>query len=566
MSSINQNSVCVVSGGGRGITAQAAIAMAREYQCKFILLGRSSITQPEPQWANDCHSETELKRRILEDLLKENPKPTPVMVQREYKSIAAKREIEQTLKEISKVGGVAQYISVDVTDADTLKQEIAIASQQLGKIDVIVHGAGNLADKPIEKKSLQDFQKVYAPKVKGLENLLQCVDPTGLDCVVLFSSVVGFYGNAGQTDYAIANDILNKTAYILKQKHPQCHIVAIDWGPWDSGMVSPQLKKAFAERNINTIPIEAGTQMLVEELAPVNKDTVQVVIGSLLKPPISPVSSEANHKIYRRLSLAANPFLQDHVIMDRPVLPATCAIAWMANSCEQIYPGYRFSSCHNFKVLKGIVFDKDLAEKYTLEINKNNTNNSQCLSFDVKIYSKDSGEKIRYNFSSEIRLIPKVENIPVYKSANIVQEKIAFDDKDIYQSGGKSLFHGASFQGVKRVLNVNENKLTAECSLTKLSAVQQGQFPVYTFDPYMVDVQIHSLWLWLQYNHQEICLPSGIISCEQFAAVPFDTTFYVSCEIKSKTKTAVTADIFTHDRDGKIYYKLSGAKGTIISF
>jgi NAD(P)-dependent dehydrogenase (short-subunit alcohol dehydrogenase family) len=251
MTPINQNSVCLVSGGGRGITAEAAIALARQYQCKFILLGRSAIAQSEPEWAQDCNDEILLKKRILEHLLHQAEKPTPKMVQREYKSLAAKREIEQTLEQISQAGGQAEYLRVDLTDAKAVAR-VSAMEERLGKITAIVHGAGNLADKPIDKKTQRDFDLVYAAKVKGLEHLLDCIDPSQLDCLVLFSSVVGLYGNAGQTDYAIANDILNKTAYSIQRKYPQCHTVAINWGPWDSGMVSQKLKEAFAERGIET--------------------------------------------------------------------------------------------------------------------------------------------------------------------------------------------------------------------------------------------------------------------------------------------------------------------------
>lgn len=564
MAQINQNSVCLVSGGGRGITAQAAIALSRQYQCKFILLGRSAIT-PEPQWAQNCGREIELKKRILEHLLQQEQKPTPKMVQREYKSIAATREIEQTLQQISQAGGQAEYLSVDVTDAYAVSQQISTVEKRLGKVNAIIHGAGNLADKPIEKKTEGDFDIVYTPKVKGLENILNCINPNQLNCLVLFSSVVGFYGNAGQTDYAIANEILNKTAYLIKQKYPQCHTVAINWGPWDSGMVSPELKRAFSDRGIKTIPIAVGTQMLVEELAPANKE-VQVIIGSPLKPPAISVSSRPKtYQISRRLSLAANPFLNDHVIMDRPVLPATCAIAWMANLCEQICPGYTFLSCHNFKVLKGIVFDENLAQQYTVDLKQIALDNSQNIEIDAKIWSKDRAGKIRYHFSDRTLLVPKLDNFPQYESLNLSQERTGFTGQKIYQNGDKSLFHGNYFQGVKTVLNISDNKLTMECCLPEISAKTQGQFPVQTFNPFIVDVQVHSFWLWLQHNYQEICLPSEIISYEQFVFIPFDKTFYVSCEIKSKTKTAVVADVIAHDENGKIYSRMTKAKGTIIS-
>ena len=566
MAHLNQNTVCLISGGGRGITAQAAIALARQYQCKFILLGRSAINRTEPEWAQDCNDEMMLKKRILEYLLHQDEKPTPKMVQREYKSIAAKREIEQTLQQISKAGGQAEYLSVDITDRNAVERVSAVEAK-LGKVTAIVHGAGNLADKPIEKKTEQDFDLVYAPKVKGLENLLHCVDPDRLECLVLFSSVVGFYGNAGQTDYAIANDILNKTAYLMKQKYSQCHTVAINWGPWDSGMVSTELKRAFTERGIKTIPIDAGTQMLIKELAQ-DKPEVQVVIGSPLKPPaIAPDPKPRTYQISRRLSLAANPFLHDHVIMERPVLPATCAISWIANTCEQLYPGYTFFNCSNFKVLKGIVFDSNLADKYILDIEKKLIKDSQVVDFNAKIWSKDKNDKFRYHFSTELTLSAAKDNRPQYKSLNLSEKATKlYAPESLYQKGKQTLFHGASFQGVKTVLNVDKHKLTAECYLPNVSITKQGQFPVQTFNPYLVDVQVHSLWLWVQHNHKEICLPSEIITYKQFEPIPFDRTFYVSCEIKNKTKTAVVADVITHDRLGKVYTYMLGAKGTIISF
>ena len=563
MAQIDRNTVCLISGGGRGITAQAAIALSRQYQCKFILLGRSAIT-PEPQWAQNCDREMELKKRILEHLLQQEEKPTPKMVEREYKSIAATREIEQTLQQISQAGGQAEYLSVDVTDHNAVSQQVSAIEKRLGKVNAIVHGAGNLADKPIEKKTERDFDIVYNPKVKGLENLLNCVDPSQLDCLVLFSSVVGFYGNAGQTDYAIANEILNKTAYLIKQKYPQCHTVAIDWGPWDSGMVSPELKKAFSDRGIQTIPIAVGTQMLVEELESTEEE-VQVIIGSPLKPPVSVSNPPKTHQIQRRLSLAANPFLHEHVIMERPVLPATCAIAWIANLGEQICPGYTFLSCHNFRVLKGIVFDENLAQQYTVDLKQIALDNSQNIEIEAKIWSKDRAGKIRYHFSDRTVLVPKLDNFPLYESLNLTQEKTKFTGQQLYQNGDKSLFHGKSFQGVQKVLNINDDRLTMECYLPEISPKTQGQFPVQTFNPFIVDVQVHSFWLWLQHNYQEICLPSEIISYEQFRFIPFDKTFYVSCEIKSKTKTAVVADVIAHDENGKIYSRMTKAKGTIIS-
>jgi NAD(P)-dependent dehydrogenase (short-subunit alcohol dehydrogenase family) len=276
---IDSSSVILVSGGGRGITAQCAIQLAKRYQCKLILLGRSSVAKTEPEWAIDCFQESELKKRIMEAIIAQNEKPTPVKVQSIFKALSQAREINQTLSTIHQLGGKAEYLSVDITNLSTLQVEIDAVVQRLGKITGIIHGAGNLADKLIEDKSERDFELVYSTKVEGLENLLNCVCIDRLDFIVLFSSFVAFYGNPGQADYSLANEILNKFAHVLPKRHPSCHAISIGWGPWDGGMVSPQLKKKFEEKNIELIPFEVGCQILIDEINKPQKSR-QIIVRS----------------------------------------------------------------------------------------------------------------------------------------------------------------------------------------------------------------------------------------------------------------------------------------------
>jgi acyl transferase domain-containing protein/acyl carrier protein len=560
-----KSQVFLVSGGAKGITAQCVIKLAQRYQCKFILVGRSTA-DPEPVWTEGYLSEADLKKRIMEDFFAKGEKPTPAMVQKKFNAISSSREIATTLQAINKAGGKAEYLNVDVTDAIALQEQVANAVKRFGPVTGIIHGAGNLADKRIEKKSVQDFETVYTAKVKGLENLLRCVTPSQLNYLVLFSSVVGFYGNVGQSDYAIANEILNKSAHLVKRNHPHSHVVAINWGPWDSGMVSPELKQAFAERNIETIPVDIGTEMLVDELASTNQETVQVVIGSpLVYIPEKLPSELRTFRIQRQLTLAANPFLQDHVIAGYPVLPATCGLLWIANACEQIYPGYKAFSCTNYKVLKGLIFDENLATEYTLELQEVAKHDINEIDFDAKIWSKTPEGKIRYHFSSQMKLKREILIPPTHEFMNLSQDhKITATTSSLYQNGAASLFHGFTFQGVKSVLNANLDKIAIECYLPEPGERQQGQFPVQTFNPYIADVQIHAFWIWAQHFYQVACLPSEIKTFEQFAAVPFDETFYVSCEIKSKTESSLVVDVIAHNQQGKIYTRMLGAKGTIL--
>lgn len=560
----------LVSGGAKGITAKCAIRLAQHYPCKFILLGRSELLDSEPNWIKDCVDEAGLKKSIMEYLLSQGEKPTPLGVQKIYNKIVSNREIKQTLDAIQAAGGQAEYLSVDVTDVQTLKQKLAPVVERTGEITGIIHGAGNLADKLIEKKTEQDFEKVYTAKVKGLENLLSCVKPSQLEYLVLFSSVTGFYGNIGQSDYAIANEILNKSAHLVKQRYPSCHVVAINWGGWDSGMVTAELKKEFARRGIDIIPVETGTQMLVNELHPANRETAQVVIGSPLCPPPPPLNPELqNHRIRRRLSLEANPFLQDHVIAGKAVLPATCAVSWIVDACEQLYPGYKFFSNTDFKVLKGITFNGNLANEYILDLQEIAKTDSQEICFQAKIWSQTPEGKINYHFSiAQVQLMRELPTRVTYESLNLEEDYIIKNTgKEFYQKEKSTLFplfHGASFQELRKVININQQKITTECVWHEILDKQQGQFPVGWVNPYSIDLSTHPLWIWMQYFHQEICLPAGIQKYEQFVETPRNIPFYVSCEVKSKTATSVTADFIVHDRQGQVFSRLLGGKGIII--
>ncbi|BAB77052.1 SDR family NAD(P)-dependent oxidoreductase [Anabaena sp. FACHB-709] len=561
LTQVRPASVFVVSGGAKGITAQCVIELAQHQPCRFILLGRSEVIENEPDFARDCVEESVLKKAIMQHLLAQGEKPTPMSVQKVYHKIVSSREIKATLEAIAATGSQVEYIDVDVTNVAELRQKLA----DVGKITGIIHGAGNLADKLIEKKTDQDFEKVYTAKVQGLENLLSCVDANQLEHLVLFSSVAGFYGNMGQSDYAIANEILNKSAHLIKQNYPQCHVVAINWGGWDSGMVTPELKKAFAERGIDIIPVDVGTKMLVNELHPSHHDSTQVVIGSPIIPAPGNIDPQLrSYRIRRRMTVEANPFLLDHVIAGTPVLPATCGMSWMINACEECYPGYRYFRCQDFKILKGITFNDKVASEHILEIQEVAKHGSESIEFKTKVLSKTPEGKIHYHFSAHITIVRELPAAPVYESLDMTEDHtIGAIGKDFYQKGGLSLFHGISFQQITRVLNINSQKITVECCWAEIPLETQGQFPVKWHNPYATDLSTQPLWLWLSHVHQEVCLPGQITKSEQFRAIPRNKPFYVSCEIEHKTPSGVTADIILHDREGKIYFRIYQAKAII---
>lgn len=551
------NSVVLVSGGARGVTAQCVIELAAQYRCRFVLLGRSSIAEPEPIWAQGCDDQSQLKRQIMQAMLAQRQRPKPLIVEQQYRSIKTGREIRATLRTVREAGGEADYISVDITDRGALGQRVAEAIARFGRITGIIHGAGTLADKRIEHKTDADFEQVYGTKVSGLDNLLSCVSPSQLDFLVLFSSFVGFYGNAGQSDYAVANEILNKSAHRLQQSYPRCRVVAMGWGPWDGGMVTAELKKHFLQLNMPLIPSEVGAKLLAAELATARRqDHPPAPQVTVMSQPIRLAEGLSygpgyRHRVRRQLDLSANPFVLDHVIGHQPVLPAMCGLSWIANVGEQRYPGYRFFEAREFKVLKGIVFDQTLVSSYILDLEEISSDDN-TVTLEAVAWSEGAGGLPRYHYRTQIVLLREARvPLPLRKMRSPFSTEVS----RLYQDG--TLFHRTGFQSIKT--SVQEGKhLRCQCYLSALKKSWQGQFGLQYFNPYTADTLFQSLVVWVRRENRMGSLPAQFTTLRQVKSLPFDQPFEIILEIVASQGNTTTANAVARTVEGETCLEMEG--------
>ncbi|GGY14852.1 type I polyketide synthase [Paludibacterium paludis] len=558
---IDASSVFLATGGARGITAQCLIELAKRYPARFALLGRTPIDGPLPDWASQPDDPAALKAGAIKALQAAGEQPTPVKVDRMLKEVLHISEVRQTLRRIEEAGGQAIYLNVDITDAADVKRAVAETEKRLGKITGLIHGAGNLADKRIEKKTPADFRSVFHTKVKGLENLLAAVRPGAVKHLVLFSSVSGFFGNAGQTDYAMANDTLNKFAYLFAAQHPGSFVRSINWGPWDTGMVNDVLKKAYAERNLAIIPSRTGVEAFVREFT-TGSDTQILIGGGRYKVGRKVKALPALTRIVRELLPERNPFLQDHVVHGHAVLPATLAAGWMVRLGEDLLPGYHLECVSDLRVLKGIVFDEHEASTFFADLTPvsapDKSGDRHVL--DVTIFSEAHGERVnryhgRVTMSREKRERPVLDNVDLVPDAGAAQ---IYGD----MARGALLFHGPAFRGIDTLIRAGEETLVAGAVLAPVTPAAQGQFPVGSFNPYLADVFVQPPLAWLMLKSDKAGLPSKIDRIELFAPLGFAERFYLSMQVVAHHSTMLVADIAVHDEDGRLFARLTGLEFT----
>ena len=107
---------------------------------------------------------------------------------------------------VAQAGGETLAVRVDVTDRESVDAMVAATLKRFGRIDCLVNNAGITKDSRLVKMTEQQFDSVMSVNLKGVFHCAQAVVPTMLEqesgVILIASSVVGLYGNFGQTNYA----------------------------------------------------------------------------------------------------------------------------------------------------------------------------------------------------------------------------------------------------------------------------------------------------------------------------------------------------------------------------
>ncbi len=160
--------------------------------------------------------------------------------------------------EIEQSGGKAAFFKVNVANQAEVEVAVAQVIEQFGKIDILINNAGILRDGQllkvkegavVGKRSEADFDAVIAVNLKGVFNCTQAVAPAmikqGYGRIVSASSVVGLYGNFGQTNYVAtkAGVIgMNKVwARELGKRGITCNVIA-------PGFIATDMTKGMPEK------------------------------------------------------------------------------------------------------------------------------------------------------------------------------------------------------------------------------------------------------------------------------------------------------------------------------
>ncbi|PCJ18936.1 MAG: hypothetical protein COB02_09380 [Candidatus Cloacimonadota bacterium] len=545
---LNNKDVILVTGGGRGVTAEVVREMAKEFPSHYVLLGRSSIDLDEVKDLKlDCEDK-EIKSYLIQAFKKSGRKFTPKDIDARASKVRGALDVHKQLNYLKENGHSASYHSLDVTDLDKCQKVLNDVKQKFGAVTGLIHGAGVLYDKLITDKTQDQFQRVVSVKIDGFFSLLDLLKGEKLKFIGLFSSVAGKFGNVGQSDYAASNEMLNHLARGLEKHFAGCRMISYNWGPFDGGMVTPQLARMFKSQGIGLIPPTIGAQLFVEELAYGPHTTNEIIVGAgnLELGGNSIDSTKPNLKFTKTVKVDEDTYLKDHCLLQNPVLPMAMVMEYILEAANYFAPDLHLVKLSDLRVFKGASFDTNSLDFNFIVTLEDRLENGVLLAvdiFDENNKFKQYGAKVLLATEKPCLNIPSLPEKIDYKE---------FDESmsDVYEN---YLFHGKSLQCIKSISGFSEIGIGAILETSNPSDLIKNAKGTWISDPVILDGMAQMGLVWLGKTQGCIGIPQGFD--EYYQVKPFEGNL-VKCMIhvnKLDTKAfKAELDTWFFDQDSNL--------------
>ena len=262
-SPLGDGDVLLVTGGGKGITAECALELAAGSGVRLALIGRS------------------------------DPATDP--------------ELAANLARIAGSGVTVEYAMADVTDADQVGGAVAGLQEKLGTVTAVLHGAGRNEPAALTTLDAAALRRVIAPKVDGLRIVLAAIDPSRLRLLVTLGSIIGRSGLRGEAHYAVANDWLADLTAAFGREHPDCRAICLEWSIWSGVGMGERLSvvEALTREGVTPITPDQGVRLLRRLVSDPDCPPAVVISGR----------TEGIHTVrYRRSELPLRRFVERPLI------------------------------------------------------------------------------------------------------------------------------------------------------------------------------------------------------------------------------------------------------------
>ena len=536
---LDKNSVFLITGAAGSIVSAITSDLAAASGGTFYLLDLVPKPDPDnPDLKRFVTDRENLKRDLFARIQARGERATPALVEKELAGLERAQAAQTAIDAVRAAGGTPHYFSVNLADADAVGKVIEQVRQNSGRIDVLLHAAGVERSHALPDKDPKEFDLVFDVKSDGFFNLLRAIGEMPLGSTVAFSSIAGRFGNAGQTDYSAANDLLCKITSSFRTTRPTTRGIVIDWTAWGGiGMATRgSIPKVMELAGIDMLSPEAGIPLIRRELtAGTTRGEIVVAqrLGILLNEwdtaggldaaavesvsktalPIGPVAGRVasmslydGYTIETTLDPPVQPFLHDHQIDGTPVLPGVMGIEAFAEAALSLLPGWHVEAIEDVNFLAPFKFYRSEPRAVRVETQIHPHADylvANCRLIGLRTLPNQTEPQATTHFTARIRLA-KHPRPTLASGPFVIPTGSAIEAADIY----RVYFHGPAYQVVekawwngKQVIGLMADTLPANHYPPELATVMA---------PRLIELCFQTAGVWELGLHSRMGLPQHV--------------------------------------------------------
>jgi hypothetical protein len=321
-------------------------------------------------------------------------------------------------------------------------------------------------------------------------------------------------------------------------------------------MVSPQLKAMFEQRGVELIDLDAGARAFAAEMLEEDSEACEVVLGGgVVAGGLNSLLPEPGQDALVRHAFTnqtKHPFLADHCIQGKVVLPVVQGLEWFVRMARSTNPGTTQVKIKNLKVLKGVALSgyESTGDAFTIHAELG----AGGKGIDMKLV--DAKDTPRYQASAEIIDWNRTPLDFTGISGDLAPAPWA--PEEFY--GDDTLFHGEAFQVLRSIEGVGEQGARAT-----LVGLKSKGWPsdFWATDAALIDGCLQLALLWGLEVSGGQSLPMRVAEFIQYGPLPEGE---VTCELvkRSASSQRTISDIRVWDAQGAPLLDLRGVEMYVV--
>lgn len=533
--------VVLVTGGGKGITAECALAFALETGVRLALVGRSPAPQP---------GET--------------------------------GELAATLRRFAEAGIDCRYYAADVADFQAMERTVAIIFSEMGPVTGVIHGAGTNTPRPVAEVSAEQARREIAPKLQGAENLLALFESQPPKLFAALTSIIGVTGMKNNAWYAYSNEAVARLLDGFAEAHPETAVVCHAFSVWDEVGMGVKLGSVrhLGQLGIDAIPVSEGVRQFLRWMrtAPPTREVIVAAsadgLATWVRPPMAEAATpagrfrgevqrfEAGIELITQVSLDTRDdlYLADHDYRGSLLLPTVMGLEAMAQAALRVAGNAEAEvvRIEDIRLERPIVVSRERPQRIEIRaLALERTEISDPVVVEASIHAEQTGMEPAH-FAARF-VLGRRRGAEAGETALPPRQLLGIVPKiDLY---GGVLFQGPLFQRISGVESLDDSHVVfvtearAETIRDPEGFSDTVRAPLVLGDPFYRDTLLQAAQISLT---PEVCLPVRIGRIDLYGSDAAGASYRAEAKVVGRNGNRILGEVTVFDGQNRVIERITG--------